>query len=90
MKSVKISISERKKPEDLVLIYVGPTIPTLPRRTILGRRRPKHVQELIRQCPDLDCLIVPLSAMREIEAFMQFRGSGAHSAAHAVTQAFKR
>lgn len=73
-----------------VFVYVGPTVPGLTSRTILGRELPGYVNDMAAACAALKRFIVPLSLMADTLKAINRRGSSANSAAMEVINHFNR
>lgn len=71
-------------------VYVGPTIPGLQNRAILGKATPRYVEDMIAKCPTLARLIVPLDLMSTSIKAVARRGSQMEKNARVVQNHFNR
>ena len=60
------------------LIYVGPNLLGLPKYTVVESLKVPNLQKFIKDCPDIEKLIVPIKEMSEIEARIKQKGTLEH------------
>ncbi|MDR7318914.1 hypothetical protein [Brevibacillus nitrificans] len=64
------------------LIYIGPSLPggILAQNTVFRDGVPKHLDEIRKQQPQIDALIVPIAQFSEAQAQLQRKGTAEQQA----------
>lgn len=73
-----------------IFVYIGPTVPGLSTRTILGRQLPDHVKAMVEECGALNRLIVPLNLMTATIRAGRRRGSKAYQDMQDIINHYRR
>ena len=73
----------KKKIEEVVstkerLIYIGPNMLSLTAFTVLESGYPHHIEVLVKKCPDVGKLFVPISELAEAQSRTQRKGTIEH------------
>ena len=59
-------------------IYVGPNLLGLSRYTVVESNITPHIENLIKECPEIEKLIVPITKMAETEGRIKEKGTLEH------------
>lgn len=81
--SVKVPVHKEKVPQK---IYVGPNILGLPKYTVVESIKVPHVQNFIKDCPEIEHLFVDVNKMAETEVRVKQKGTLEHRYYNVVAQ----
>lgn len=59
-------------------IYVGPNLLGLPKYTVIETEFTEHIKKVIKECPDIGKLFVPIPDMAETEKRLKEKGTREH------------
>lgn len=83
MASVKVPVHKEKVPQK---IYVGPNRLGLPKYTVVESIEVPHVQNFIKECPEIAHLFVEIDKMAETEVRVKQKGTLEHRYYNVVAQ----
>lgn len=70
---VKVNSAEVSKPEQL--IYIGPSLLEITTYTVVKNGYPSHIQGLIKNCPSVQKLFVPVDKFTSLEPKTKQKGT---------------